>query len=69
MNYRIRRVDAVTGEISTIAGTGVRGFGGDGGPALKAQISTPSGIFAGADGRIYFGDQANNRIRVLVPVR
>jgi hypothetical protein len=68
MNYRIRRVDAITGEIRTIAGTGVKGFSGDGGPAIKAQITTPSGIFAASDGRIYFGDLFNHRIRVLVPV-
>lgn len=68
LNYRIRRIDANTGLISTIAGTGIKGYGGDGGPALKAQISTPSGIAIDGAGQIYFGDQANHRIRVLVPI-
>ena len=68
LNYRIRRIDANTGIISTIAGTGTKGYSGDGGPALRAQISTPSGIAIDGAGQIYFGDQANHRIRVLVPV-
>jgi sugar lactone lactonase YvrE len=38
---RVRRVDAATGEISTVAGTGTHGFGGDGGPATAAQLSLP----------------------------
>lgn len=68
MNYRIRRIDAATGIISTIAGTGVAGYGGDGGPALAAQISTPSGIAINNDGWVYFGDQSNQIIRVLKPL-
>ena len=67
LNYRNRRIDANTGIISTIAGTGIKGFSGDGGPALRAQISTPSGIAIDGAGQIYFGDQANHPIRVLVP--
>jgi sugar lactone lactonase YvrE len=66
-NHRIRRIDGRTGIITTIAGTGVSGFSGDGGPALKAQISTPAGIAVDVLGRVYFADQANQRIRVLVP--
>lgn len=68
MNHRIRRVDASTGVISTIAGTGVNGFAGDGGPALAANIGTPTGITVDQSGKIYFADESNNRIRVLVPV-
>jgi uncharacterized protein (TIGR03437 family) len=61
---RIRRVDAITHTLSTVAGTGVAGFSGDGGPALSAQLSTnPSGMSADSQGNIYFAD--NNRIRVL----
>ena len=67
-NYRVRRVDAITGYITTIAGTGVRGFSGDGGLALRAEITTPSGIVVDSAGRIYFGDLFNQRIRVLHPV-
>ena len=67
-NYRIRRVEAITGMITTIAGTGVRGFSGDNGLAVQAQITTPSGIVTGKDGKIYFGDLFNNRIRMLQPL-
>lgn len=68
-NYRVRRVDAITGCITTIAGTGVRDFSGDGGLALRAEITTPSGITVDSADRIYFGDLFNQRIRVLRPVR
>jgi len=68
-NYRVRRVDANTGYITTIAGTGVRGFSGDGGLALRAEMTTPSGIIVDSAGRIYFGDLFNQRIRVLRPVQ
>lgn len=69
LNYRIRRVDAITGVITTIAGTGVEGYSGDHGLAVRAQLTTPSGIVTGSDGRIYFGDLFNNRIRMLQPLR
>ena len=68
MNYRIRRVDAETGIITTVAGTGVAGYSGDGGLATEAQISTPSGIAVGDEGTVYFGDQNNQRVRVLTKV-
>jgi uncharacterized protein (TIGR03437 family) len=60
---RIRRVDAAALTLSTVAGTGVAGFSGDGGPALSAQLMGAGGINADAQGNIYFSD--NNRIRVL----
>jgi hypothetical protein len=68
INHRIRRVDAATGLISTIAGTGVNGFSGDGGPAIDAEISFPTGIAVDGFGRVYFADENNNRIRVLIPI-
>jgi hypothetical protein len=68
MNHRIRKVDASTGLISTIAGSGVNGFTGDGGPALAAEIGTPTGISVDDSGKIYFADENNGRIRMLVPV-
>jgi hypothetical protein len=68
INHRIRRVDASTGLISTIAGTGISGFSGDGGPASTAQITFPAGIAVDSSGRVYFSDESNNRIRVLTRV-
>jgi hypothetical protein len=68
INHRIRLVDASTGLIYTIAGNGVNGFSGDGGPALAAEISFPTGIAVDRSGRIYFSDENNHRIRTLTPV-
>ena len=67
-NYRVRRVDAITGNITTIAGTGVKGFSGDDGLAVSAEMTTPSGIAVDRAGWIYFGDLFNHRIRALRPV-
>jgi sugar lactone lactonase YvrE len=64
-DHRIRRVDAVTGIITTIAGTGTYGFTGDGGPATSAALFQPSGVTLDASGNIYFADSGNNRIRKL----
>jgi sugar lactone lactonase YvrE len=68
MNHRIRRVDASTGMIRTIAGVGVSGFSGDGGAALAAEITTPAAIAVDYAGKVYFADEGNGRIRVLTPV-
>jgi N-acetylneuraminic acid mutarotase len=63
-NYRVRRVDATTGIITTIAGDGTNGFSGDGGPATSADISAPGGdIVFDSTGSLYFEDTGNNRIR------
>src|SRR5438477_196419 len=43
-NDRIRKVTALTGAISTVAGNGTRGFSGDGGPAIKAELYNPGGV-------------------------
>ena len=61
-NNRIRRIDAA-GIITTIAGTGERGFGGDGGPAIEARLSSPWGITVDGVGNLYFADGGNNCIR------
>lgn len=61
--HRIRRIDEKTGIISTIAGTGVSGFGGDGGPALSAQLNYPHSLALEADGSILIADTGNHRIR------
>jgi sugar lactone lactonase YvrE len=63
-NNRIRKVNS-SGVISTIAGTGVAGFGGDGGPALSAQISGPVGLAFDTAGNLFFSDVFNNRIRKI----
>ena len=64
-NHCIRRIDAATGIISTIAGTGERGFAGDGEAASSALLNEPYGVVTGADGRIYFADRLNGRVRVI----
>ncbi|MBK5294309.1 MAG: Ig-like domain repeat protein [Acidobacteriia bacterium] len=62
-NHRIRRIDLVTGIITTVAGTGVAGFSGDGGPAANAQLSAPNGLAVDAYGTLYISDQGNLRVR------
>ena len=60
---RIRKVDS-TGTITTIAGTGERGFSGDGGPATQASLNSPFGVAVDEAGNLYIADQYNNRIRI-----
>lgn len=62
-NHLIRRVDAKTGKISTIAGVGTAGYGGDGGPAAKAQFRSPHSIALDGKGGLYVADIGNHRIR------
>ncbi|NJN17761.1 MAG: serine/threonine protein kinase, partial [Oscillochloris sp.] len=60
---RIRRVDPNTGLIATIAGTGIPGYSGDGGPATQARIGTPTAICFDGAGNLYFADRAYHVIR------
>ena len=62
-NHVVRRVDAKTRIITTVAGTGQPGFGGDGGPAAKAQLRQPHSIAFDPQGRLLICDIGNNRIR------
>jgi trimeric autotransporter adhesin len=62
-NNVVRKVTAATGIITTVAGSGVQGYGGDMGPALKAQMNTPLGIALDAAGNLYIADFNNNVIR------
>jgi sugar lactone lactonase YvrE len=64
-NHVVRRVDAATGVISTLAGTGAAGFSGDGGPAVQAQLRQPHSIVSGPDGRLLICDVGNHRIRAV----
>ncbi len=65
-NHKIRKIDKVTGNISTIAGTGTAGFSGDNGAATGAQLSYPYGIvFDGTTGNLYIADANNSRIRKI----
>lgn len=61
-NNRIRRI-ASDGTITTVVGTGERGFSGDGGPATEATISWPHDVTVATDGTLYFADSNNDRIR------
>lgn len=61
-NGTIRKIDAVTGIITTAAGTGVTGFSGDGGPATNAKLFC-SDVFVDSYGNLIIADYENNRIR------
>jgi hypothetical protein len=60
--WRIRKVSP-SGVITTVAGNGIQGFGGDGGPASAAQLSSPTGVAITPDGGFLIADSDNNRIR------
>ncbi|MEZ4364920.1 MAG: hypothetical protein R2939_01370 [Kofleriaceae bacterium] len=62
-DHRVRRVDAGTGLIATVAGTGTEGVGGDGGPAVQAELAAPAGVAVDAAGTIYVADMNNSRVR------
>ena len=62
-NNIVRRVDAKTKIVSTVAGNGTAGFSGDGGPAVKAQFKQPHSIQFDPEGNLLICDIANNRIR------
>lgn len=63
LNGRIRRVDPNTGIITTFAGTGTAGAGGDGGPAIQAQLNLPFGMTTDPQGNVYVADRNNLKIR------
>ena len=61
-SHRVRKVSAA-GIITTVAGDGNMGFGGDGGPATQARLQQPFGVAAMPDGSFLIADSENNRIR------
>jgi DNA-binding beta-propeller fold protein YncE len=66
LNSRVRRIDAATGVITTIAGTGLAGFSGDGGPAARAGLAEPNGLaFDQEERSLYIADVADHRVRVV----
>lgn len=62
-DHRVRRVDAVTGVITTVAGSGTPGFSGDGGPAASAKLQDPLGVAVDTAGNVFIGDFSNQRVR------
>ena len=62
-NHSIRRVDASSGIITTVAGIGVAGFSGDDGPAVDADLHYPAGVAVDAAGNLFIVDCSNHRIR------
>jgi uncharacterized protein (TIGR03437 family) len=65
-NNRIRKV-SLGGTITTVAGSGVAGFSGNGGPAAVAQLNQPQGVAVDVLGNLYIADTNNNRIRKISP--
>src|SRR5688500_8314547 len=65
-NSRVRRVSP-SGVITTIAGNGTAGFGGDNGPATSAMLNAPNGLAELPDGSILIADSNNNRVRRVSP--
>jgi sugar lactone lactonase YvrE len=62
-NHRIRRVDARSGVITTVAGNGDGGYGGDNGPAVRACLNEPYGIAIDRAGNLFIADRLNRRVR------
>ena len=63
-NQRIRVVDAA-GNITTLVGTGLKAFGGDGGVGTSASVARPRGLAVDASGKVFFADSDNNRVRTV----
>ncbi len=65
LGLRIRKIDAKTGILTTLAGTGEKGKGGDDGPAAKAQFDAPHHLAVGPNGDVYIADTDNHRVRKI----
>ena len=64
---QVFKFDLAAGRIHHIAGTGQKGFTGDGGPAKLATLNGPKGLTLGRDGRVYLADTENHAIRAIDP--
>jgi len=62
-NHRIRKVNAATGIITTVAGNGTQGYSGDGGPATSAMLADPTHLVLDSAGNLIIADPGNNRVR------
>lgn len=62
-NHRIRRIDAKSGVITTVAGNGKKGFSGDGGVATEASLNEPYGVEVDSTGNLYIVDRLNYCVR------
>ena len=67
LSGRIRRVDALSGIINTVAGNGTFGFSGDDGPAASASLGVPYAVAMGNSGKLLTADTYNNRVRSVDP--
>ncbi|HZC43351.1 MAG TPA: hypothetical protein VE195_04195, partial [Acidobacteriaceae bacterium] len=64
-NNVIRKVDAATNIITTVAGNHKKGYTGDGGPATSAELNTPNGVAVDSVGNLYIADTSNNAVRMV----
>jgi len=64
-NHRIRKLDAATQIISTLAGTGLGGLSGDGGLGTSGKLQNPGGVYLDSNGNIFIADTKNHRLRVV----
>src|SRR5262249_44295482 len=64
-NNRIRQLDLANGSVTTLAGTGPSGFGGDNVAAATSTLASPMGVAATGDGRILFAERDSHRLRML----
>jgi sugar lactone lactonase YvrE len=64
-SHRVSRINGDSGEIVTLAGSGVAAFDGDVKPAVNAALNTPNGVAVSANGNVYIADSGNNRIRMV----
>ncbi len=65
-NHRVRKLTP-DGALITVAGRGIRGYGGDGGPATEALLDSPRGLALDGDGNLYIADRMNHAVRKVSP--